>query len=134
MYNKQYSWANLEGITVLASMETSRNIRPVTNRLIRHFNVMTDTEFGRDTMTNIFTQLLAHFHADFSLSVQNIQSQLVEAGISIYEDVRNTFKSNSINPHYNFHFRDIWKVFKGVCEASSEHVVWAKDVLKLWYN
>jgi len=134
MYNKQYSWVNLEGITVLASMETSRNIRPVTNRLIRHFNVMTDTEFGRDTMANIFAQLLAHFHANFSLSVQNIQSQLVEVGISIYEDVRNTFKSNNINPHYNFHFRDIWKVFKGVCEASSEHVVWAKDVLKLWYN
>ena len=115
-------------------METSKNIRPVTNRLLRHFNIMTDTEFRKDTMTNIFTQLLGHFHADFSLSVRNIHSQLVEAGISVYEDVRNTFKPSNTNPHYNYHFRDIWKVFKGICGASSNHIVWAKDALKLWYN
>ena len=67
----------MQGVTVLAAMETSRGLAPVTSRLVRHFNVMTDTEFGKETMTNIFTQLLTHFHQGFSPSVTNIHSQMV---------------------------------------------------------
>ena len=67
----------MQGVTVLAAMETSRGLAPVTSRLVRHFNVMTDTEFGKETMTNIFTQLLTQFHQGFSPSVTNIHSQMV---------------------------------------------------------
>ena len=131
--HKDYEMLKLCGITVLATMETSR-INPVSNRLVRHFNVMTDTEFSKETMSTIFNQLLSHFHQGFNPSVVNLHSQMVEAGISVYEQTRNKLVSSSVNPHYDFHFRDIWKVFKGISSASNEHTKWAKDALKLWYN
>ena len=95
---------------------------------------MTDTEFGKETMTTIFSQLLSHFHQGFSPSVTNIHSKMVEAGISIYQQTRSKLALTKINPHYDFHFRDIWKVFKGICGASAEHTHWAKDAIRLWYN
>ena len=124
----------LEDITVLAAMETSGGLPRVTNRLLRHFNVMTDTELGKETMSTIFSQLLSHFHQGFSPFVRNIHSQMISAGISLYEQTRNKLTTSNDNPHYNFHFRDVWKVFRGISNASSTHTRWAKDALKLWYN
>ena len=112
LYGNDNEVFKLQGITVLAAMETSRGLAPVSDRLVRHFNVMTDTAFGKETMTTIFSQLLSHFHKGFSPSVVNIHSQMVEAGISVYEQTKLKLTPSNNNPHYDFHFRDIWKVFK----------------------
>jgi dynein heavy chain, axonemal len=133
-YDKQLNLVNLQGITVVAAMEAYGGAATVSNRLIRHFNLMTETEFGRDTMTSIFSQLLSHFHKGIGLSVRNIHSQLIEASLSVYGKVRDYFTPNSKTPHYIFNFRDVWKVFRGLGSASLQHVNWAKDALKLWYN
>ena len=66
--------------------------------------------------------------------MQNSETQIVETSLSIYEEVRCHFKISNKNPHYDFHFRDIWKVFKGITRASPKQTVWAKDAVKLWYN
>lgn len=106
----------------------------ITARLVRHFNVIAYTELDRDTISAIFSSLMANFYKRFTEPVRNAQSQIIEAVLKVYDKVREELLPTPSKSHYTFNLRDIWRVFQGLCSASSKHVVEVKDLLKLWYH
>ena len=95
----------------------------ITNRVIRHFNVIAYTDLDKDVINNIFSQLMTNFYRKFSENVRNIQPQVIQAVLNVYDKVRQELLPTPSKSHYTFNLRDIWRVFQGLCSASSKHVV-----------
>jgi len=49
----------------------------ITNRIVRHFNVIAYTDLDKDAISGIFSQLMTNFYKKFSESVRNLQPQLI---------------------------------------------------------
>lgn len=60
----------------------------ITNRVVRHFNVIAYTDLDRETINLIFTQLMANFYKKFSENVRNAEPQIIESVINVYDKVR----------------------------------------------
>lgn len=60
----------------------------ITNRVVRHFNVIAYTDLDRETINLIFTQLMANFYKKFSENVRNAEPQIIETVINVYDKVR----------------------------------------------
>lgn len=135
-YNrKDLQWMKLERLICLSAMGPPGGGRTfITNRLVRHFNVIAYTELERETIAGIFSSLMANFYKRFTEPVRNAQPQLIEAVLKVYDKVREELLPTPSKSHYTFNLRDIWRVFQGLCSASSKHVIEVKDLLKLWYH
>lgn len=77
---------------------------------------------------------MTNFYRRFSESVRNVQPQLIDAVLKVYDKVRDELLPTPSKSHYTFNLRDIWRVFQGLCSASSKHIVEVKDLLRLWYH
>jgi dynein heavy chain len=49
----------------------------ITNRVVRHFNVIAYTDLDKDVINNIFSQLMTNFYRKFSENVRNIQPRVI---------------------------------------------------------
>jgi len=49
----------------------------ITNRVIRHFNIIAYNELDRETIKSIFTSLMGNFYRRFNETVRNTQPQLI---------------------------------------------------------
>lgn len=77
---------------------------------------------------------MANFYKRFTEPVRNAQPQIIEAVLKVYDKVREELLPTPSKSHYTFNLRDIWRVFQGLCSASSKHVMEVKDLVKLWYH
>lgn len=125
----------LQRLILLAAMGPPGGGRTfITNRVVRHFNVIAYTDLDRETINLIFTQLMANFYKKFSENVRNAEPQIIESVINVYDKVRVQLLPTPSKSHYTFNLRDIWRVFQGLCSASAKQVVEVKDLLRLWYH
>lgn len=60
----------------------------ITNRVVRHFNVIAYTDLDKNTIFSIFNQLMGNFYKKFTEPVRNVQTQLIESVLSVYDKVR----------------------------------------------
>jgi dynein heavy chain, axonemal len=135
-YNrKDLLWMKIERLVMLAAMGPPGGGRTfITNRVIRHFNVIAYTDLDKDTINTIFTQLMGNFYRKFSESVRSVQPQLIETVIKVYDKVREELLPTPSKSHYTFNLRDIWRVFQGLCSGSPKYITEVKDLLRLWYH
>lgn len=78
-YNrKDLLWMKLERLIILTAMGPPGGGRTfITNRVVRHFNVIAYTDLEKDAINNIFSQLMTNFYRKFSQNVRNIQPQVI---------------------------------------------------------
>ena len=106
----------------------------ITARLIRHFNVIAYTELNESIIHAIFTNLVNNLYRKFSESVRNALPKAIESVISVYDRVRKELLPTPSKSHYTFNLRDMWRVFQGMCSASSKYTPDAADLTRLWYH
>lgn len=89
-YNrKDLQWMRLERLIVLAAMGPPGGGRTfITNRIVRHFNVIAYTDLDQETIKLIFTQLMNNFYKKFSENVRNSEHQIIDTVIKVYDKVR----------------------------------------------
>jgi len=132
---KKLEYRILEDLIILAVMGPPGGGRTfITNRLVRHFNMLTYTELDEATIEYIFGTIVEFFLKRFNDSIKNIQKSLVESVLHVYNTVKAELRPTPAKSFYTFNLRDISKVFQGICSANSKNYTEPAQIVRLWYH
>ena len=106
----------------------------ITARLLRHYNIITYTNLGAESIEMIFNTILTKFLGGFEVEVSNQIGKIVEATQCVYKNVEVKLKPTPIKSHYTFNLRDMSKIFQGVCAAHQKTVATKVQLLQLWFH
>ena len=106
----------------------------ITNRVIRHFNILAYTDLSDDIIIQIFSTLMGHFLKKFPEAGRSLNKELSERCIKIFNFVKAELLPTPSKSHYTFNLRDIWKVVQGICSAHPKGIATAKSMVHLWYH
>ena len=106
----------------------------ITNRLVRHFNMLAYTDLPSDIINSIFTSLLSFYLRKFPESVRHFDKHLSESCLQIFDFAKRELLPTPSKSHYTFNLRDIWKVTQGICSANPKSISNVKSVIHLWYH
>lgn len=102
----------MEDLIVLSAMGPPGGGRTfITNRMVRHFNILGYTELNSVTIKSIFQTLVDFFLRRHPEDIRNITHTLVESVMSVYSRVKQDLLPTPSKSHYTFNLREIWKVF-----------------------
>jgi dynein heavy chain len=133
--SKEKEFKKIEDIILVSAMGPPGGGRsPVTGRLQRHYNYLTYTDLGSDSISMIFNKILGRFFGSFAEDVKAQLSKLVDATQAVYAGVQNRLKPTPNKSHYTFNLRDISKIFQGVCSAHQKTIETKVQVLQLWFH
>ena len=93
---------------------------PLTQRLQRHYNIVTYTDLGPESVTMIFEKILYAFVGGFSTEIRGVVAPLVAATQVVFRGIQEKLKPTPAKMHYTFNLRDISKIFQGLCAASQK--------------
>ena len=108
----------------------------VTQRLQRHFNILTYSEMDNDTVKRIYNTILGIFiiRGKFSDAVVDVNEKITSSILNVYIAVKEKLKPTPDKSHYTFNMRDISKTVQGICSAhppATQHVL---EILRLWWH
>ena len=104
----------------------------ITNRLVRHFNLVTYTLLEESDVTMIYSKILTAFHRMYVEPIRQSTSQFVSASILLYNFVEKTLLPTPDRSHYTFNLRDLAHVFEGVCSSQPKVVGEFITMVRLW--
>ncbi|KAL4429885.1 hypothetical protein ABPG74_022908 [Tetrahymena malaccensis] len=135
-YNrKDLQFMKLEDIILLTAMGPPGGGRTfITNRFVRHFNILAYTELDEGTIKQIFGTMSSYFLNKFEEPIKKCIQLVVDTSYNVYQRVREELLPTPSKSHYTFNLRDINKVFQGVCNASSKHVTECAQLVRLWFH
>eukprot|EP00963_Diacronema_lutheri_P008805 scaffold776_cov347-Pavlova_lutheri.AAC.3 len=107
---------------------------PVTNRYLRHFNVLGFTELSNGSVCRIFSTIMeANWAMNFSREIVTMIGGLVQGTIDLYNGVKKKLLPTPARSHYTFNLRDIARVVQGMLRAEPCSMVEREaDILALW--
>lgn len=133
--SKEKEFKKIEDIILVSAMGPPGGGRsPVTGRLQRHYNYLTYTDLGSDSIAMIFNKILGRFFGSFDEDVKSQLSKLVDATQVVYAGVQKQLKPTPNKSHYTFNLRDISKIFQGVCSAHQKTINTKVHILQLWFH
>ena len=105
----------------------------ITQRYVRHFNLINFVPFSNESLKRIFTTILDWFLASngFSADVLATSSPVVSATIAIYDTIAAKLLPTPTKSHYTFNLRDLAKVFQGLTASSPNLVNEKADLVRL---
>jgi len=90
----------------------------LTQRLQRHFNIITYSTLDNNSIEMIFSKIMGRYFSSFSDDIRSSTKNLVDATQIVYNGVEDKLKPIPAKSHYTFNLRDMSKIFQGVCSAS----------------
>lgn len=93
---------------------------PLTQRLQRHYNILTYTDLGPESISMIFDKIFGAFAGTFSSEVKALVGAIVESTQVVFRAVAERLKPTPSKSHYTFNLRDISKIFQGLCSADAK--------------
>ena len=111
-YNRRdLTFMRFEDVIILSSMGPPGGGRTyITNRILRHFNIIGYTELNDHTINHIFVTLIGHFFKRYNETVRNMGSKIVSSVLNTYNSVKRDLLPTPSKSHYTFNLRDIWRV------------------------
>jgi len=106
----------------------------LSNRFMRHFNLINYTELADQSIVNIFERKVKHFLSKFNDQVKAMIPLIVKSTLDVYKEIKETLLPIPKTPHYQFNLRDMSKVLQGVCFASFRYTVDTLDGSRLWVH
>lgn len=108
---------------------------PITQRLQRHFNIVTYTDLEQNTIHGIFLTIVKAYLQNFSEDIKNNVQNLVEVQLKLYNNVlTGPLKPIPRKSHYTFNLRDISKIFQGICSVNNQAVSAKVELVRLWIH
>jgi dynein heavy chain, axonemal len=135
-YNrKDLQFMNLEDLVILSAMGPPGGGRTrITDRMVRHFNIIAYTELEESTIKQIFSGLVNFFLKRFSEDIKSVMPTMIDSVLYMYNTVKKNLLPTPTKSHYTFNMRDISKVFQGICNASLKHTSERADIVRLFYH
>uniref|UniRef100_H2YSE0 AAA+ ATPase domain-containing protein n=1 Tax=Ciona savignyi TaxID=51511 RepID=H2YSE0_CIOSA len=119
----------------------------ITERFLRHFNVISIHAFDEDTMKTIFQPLLDwHFSRGFDNALRRFGRIIIWATTDVYMQAISRFLPTPSKSHYIFNLRDYARVIQGVLLFRSERCIegvpgalklarlWVHEVYRVFYD
>ena len=134
--SKERPLMHIDDIMFMCSMGPPGGGRsPITQRLQRHFNIVTYTDLEQKTIHGIFLTIVTAFLFNFSDEIKNSIENLVQAQLRIYNNVlTGPLKPIPRKSHYTFNLRDISKIFQGICSVNNQAVSAKIELVRLWIH
>ena len=107
---------------------------PLTQRLERHYNIISYTNLGDDSTLQIFKTITAKFLNSFEEEVSSNVEKICQATQAVYKGVELKLKPTPNKSHYTFNLRDMSKIFQGICSAHKQTCTTKIDLLRLWVH
>jgi dynein heavy chain len=128
------SFRNLVDIQFVAAMGPPGGGRTkITQRYIRHFNLINFVPFDDQSLSRVFGTIVDWFLAKgFDASIKKLKENVVDATIHIYNAIAATLLPTPAKSHYLFNLRDLSKVFQGVAQGSSDVIQEKSQFVRLW--
>jgi dynein heavy chain len=116
----------------------------ITQRFLRHFNVIAINEFDDNAMTTIFTKIL-NWHVmckNFNESFKKVIPKLVAGTLAIYKGAMQNLLPTPSKSHYVFNLRDFARVVQGLCLSEPEGIsdiyamerLWIHEIFRVYYD
>ena len=139
-------WYDLDGdkefryivnVTFCAAMQPPEGAKKITNRYVRHYNVLYVEPYSDESLNKIFKNVMDWLFASsgkltYNASVKSCQTGIVAATISTYQEMQARFKPTPAKSHYTYNLRDVSKVFQGIAKTDPRAMSEDKDMIKLW--
>lgn len=106
----------------------------VSNRFIRHFNLISFPDIDDDNMKFIFVSILDSYMKPFNEDIRSRISSVVESCIEVYNTVIKELRPTPSRPHYLFNLRDLAKVIGGFLYANHKTCASQNDLLRMWLH
>jgi len=133
---KEKEFMRIEDIIIVCAMGPPGGGRSdITQRLQRHFNIMTYTDLNSESIHTIFYTIVSAFLFQFPKDVKNSLDDLVQMTQRVYDAVlTGPLKPTPNKSHYTFNLRDISRIFQGVCNAYLKQTTQVVHLLRLWLH
>eukprot|EP00818_Percolomonas_sp_WS_P004750 CAMPEP_0117444502 /NCGR_PEP_ID=MMETSP0759-20121206/5277_1 /TAXON_ID=63605 /ORGANISM="Percolomonas cosmopolitus, Strain WS" /LENGTH=4349 /DNA_ID=CAMNT_0005236577 /DNA_START=155 /DNA_END=13203 /DNA_ORIENTATION=- len=129
--SKEGAFTTITDVQFVAAMGPAGGGRnPITPRFTRHFNIITLNPQSNEALTIIFSEIADWFlrSTDFA----SMGSKLVEASVSLYNQVTKHFRPRPSKSHYTFNLRDLSKIFQGMTQMKASQLSTNELLLRLW--
>ena len=105
----------------------------ITQRYVRHFNVINFCNFSDESLARVFGTILDwHMQSGFAGGVKQVSGATVEATIAVYNTISANLLPTPAKSHYTFNLRDLSKVFQGIQIGQASVVKDKESFVKLW--
>jgi dynein heavy chain len=130
---------HIKEVNFIAAMGSISSGRSISQRYMRHFIYMYADNYSHHNMINIYSSVCEWFFLkttkpNFSDKIILFKDTLINATLSLYQNINNTFKATPYRSHYTFNLRDLSKVFQGICRADGSTLKDDSDLIKLWIH
>lgn len=133
--DKEKPFKNIVNIMFVGAMGPPGGGRSfLSNRFMRHFNLVTYNELVDSSIKTIFERKVNHFIGKFNEKVKEIIPQIVSSTLDLYKEIKSTLLPIPKTSHYLFNLRDMSKVLQGVCSASMKYTQGKLDLVLLWLH
>jgi dynein heavy chain len=110
---------------------------PITNRYVRHYNILYIEPYSAASQQQIFSQVMDWMFAresktPWAQGVKGLKDSVVQATILTYAEIQSRFKPTPAKSHYTYNLRDVSKVFQGISKSDPRALVKDDDIVKLW--
>jgi dynein heavy chain len=100
----------------------------ITNRYVRHFNIIYVEPYSDSSLNAIFCNVMEWMFRSaqklpYGANIEKLKDNVVAATINIYNDVQRKFRPTPAKSHYTFNLRDLSKVFQGMSKTNARACV-----------
>ncbi|KAM8939967.1 dynein axonemal heavy chain 6 [Pelodytes ibericus] len=126
-------WKEIQDVTIAAACAPPGGGRnPVTPRFIRHFSMLCLPTPSEHSLKQIFQAILNGFLADFTPTVKQSATNIVEAAVEIYNRMSIDLLPTPAKSHYVFNLRDLSKCFQGILQCDPGSVRDQTQIFRLF--
>ena len=123
LVDKERSFRNLVEIQFVAAMGPPGGGKTrITQRYVRHFNMLHFTPYTEDSLRLMFTTTLDWVLGAYPSKLKSLSGSIVEATLEFYHMIQHSLLPTPAKSHYTFNLRDLAKVFQGMAMSSSSYV------------
>lgn len=134
--SKEKEFKRIEDIVFISAMGPPGGGRSeITQRIQRHFNIMTYTDLQQESIHTIFYTIITAFMYNFTTEIKQSLNNLVEMTLRVYDNVLNgPLKPTPNKSHYTFNLRDISRIFQGLCNANQKLTPMPVHLVRMWIH
>ena len=131
---KENIYRQLVDIQFMAAMGPPGGGRTfITQRYVRHFNVMNFVPFSDESLNTVFCTIIDWFmNKGFGGPVKSMGHPLVDGTIDVYNSISKNLLPTPAKSHYTFNLRDISKVVQGVAQITPDNCKDKEGIARLW--
>jgi dynein heavy chain len=133
--SKEKLFLNIVDIQFVAAMGPPGGARSlITQRYVRHFNLVNLIPFDQSGLQRIFGTIIQWFVGDksFANPVVRMLNLCVKGTTLVYDNMAAEMRPTPMKSHYLFNLRDFATVFQGVLRVAPEYLDVPNKVVRLW--